>query len=92
MTIQRSVRLRRWSLALGTSIAAMGVASSAQAQCSPDSVTSYNLTTCTGTDNDGLIADAFAARVVVAEGATVRGGFYAPSILARKAVTCSPEM
>ncbi|MDR6789733.1 hypothetical protein J2Y58_003108 [Sphingomonas sp. BE138] len=78
MAVQRSVRLRRWSLALGTSIAAMGVASSAQAQCSPDPVTSFNTTTCTGTDNDGLIADAFAARVVVAEGATVRGGFFAP--------------
>jgi hypothetical protein len=78
MAVQRSVRLRRWSFALGTSIVAMGAASAAQAQCSPDPVTSFNTTTCTGTDNDGLIADAFAARVVVAEGAIVRGGFFAP--------------
>ncbi len=78
MSVQRSVRLRRWSFALGTSIVAMSAASAAQAQCSPDPVTSFNTTTCTAIDGDGLIADAFAARVVVAEGATVRGGFFAP--------------
>lgn len=74
MAVQRSVRLRRWSLALGTSIVAMGVASSAQAQCSPDPTLSFAPTTCTGTDNDGLTVDTFATRVVVADGAIVRSG------------------
>ena len=69
-----SVRLRRWSFAIGTSIVAMAASSAANAQCSPDPATSSTLTTCTGTDNDGLIANSFSGRVLVAEGANVRGG------------------
>ena len=73
MAGQGSARLRRWSFAIGTSIVAMAASSAAHAQCSPDPMISSTLTTCTGTDNDGLIADVFNGRVLVAEGATVRG-------------------
>ncbi|WP_235530442.1 autotransporter outer membrane beta-barrel domain-containing protein [Sphingomonas sp. Leaf62] len=52
----------------------MAASSAANAQCSPDPVTSSTPTNCTGTDNDGLTVDAFNSRVIVAEGATVRGG------------------
>ncbi len=52
----------------------MAASSAANAQCSRDPVTSSTPTNCTGTDNDGLTVDAFNSRVIVAEGATVRGG------------------
>lgn len=74
MAVQRSVRLRRWSLALGSSIVAMGMASSVQAQCSPEPTVRDGTTTCTGTDIDGLMVDTPNTRVVVADGAVVRAG------------------
>ncbi|WP_294196911.1 autotransporter outer membrane beta-barrel domain-containing protein [uncultured Sphingomonas sp.] len=83
MTIQRSVRLRRWSLALGTSIAAMGVASSARAQCSPDPVPYYGQSNCTGVDPNGLIVDGPGSRVTVARGAIVNAGPAAAAITTR---------
>ncbi|KQM89865.1 hypothetical protein ASE70_16200 [Sphingomonas sp. Leaf22] len=70
-----SVRLRRWSFAIGTSIVAMAASSAANAQCSPKPVSSSTTTNCTGTENGGLIADDYGVRVVVQENAIVRGGF-----------------
>ncbi|MEH3124186.1 MAG: autotransporter outer membrane beta-barrel domain-containing protein [Sphingomonas phyllosphaerae] len=80
MAGQRSVRLRRWSLALGTSIAAMGFASTAQAQCSPDPTVANGTTTCTGTDGDGLSVTTSGTRVIVSQGATVNAGIAAAAI------------
>ncbi|WP_156025718.1 autotransporter outer membrane beta-barrel domain-containing protein [Sphingomonas phyllosphaerae] len=71
MAVQRSVRLRLWSLALGTSIAAMGVATTAQAQCSPDPTVAYGETTCTGVDSNGLNVSTSGTRVIVRQGAVV---------------------
>lgn len=80
MAVQRSVRLRRWSLALGTSFVAMGIASSAQAQCAPDPTVAGGTTTCTGTDADGLSVNTRDTRVVVATGAVVNAGAAAAAI------------
>lgn len=75
MKMQGSVRVRRWTLALGASIVAIGAASSpAAAQCSPDPTRANATTSCTGTDGDGLVVGADLARVVVAADATVRSG------------------
>ncbi|MBB3691992.1 autotransporter outer membrane beta-barrel domain-containing protein [Sphingomonas sp. BK580] len=82
MAVQRSVRLRRWSLALGVSVAAMGFASSAEAQCAPDPTTS-STTTCSGTEPDGLVITETGARVAVQSGATVQAGTAAAAIETR---------
>ncbi|MEG8041258.1 autotransporter outer membrane beta-barrel domain-containing protein [Sphingomonas sp. LR60] len=80
MAGQRSVQLRRWSLALGSSIAAMGFASTAQAQCSPDPTVASSTTTCTGTDANGLAVTSDNTRVIVSQNATVTAGSAAAAI------------
>lgn len=80
MAVQRSVRLRRWSLALGTSIVAMGIGSSAQAQCAPDPTVANGTTNCSGIDSDGLTIATSNTRVIVATDATVRRGNAAAAI------------
>jgi len=82
MTVQGSVRMRRWSLALGASVVAMGTVavSPAQAQCSPDPTVANGITNCTGTDNNGLTVNTSSTRVIVAQGATVLSGSAAAAI------------
>jgi len=82
MTVHGSVRVRRWSLALGASVVAMGTVavSPAQAQCSPDPTVANGITNCTGTDNNGLTVNTSSTRVIVAQGATVLSGSAAAAI------------
>ncbi len=58
----------------------MGVASSAQAQCSSDPTVANGTITCTGTDADGLFLNSSNTRVIVASGATVNAGTTAAAI------------
>lgn len=64
-------RSRRLSYVLGTSVLALGVAtSSAHAQCTPDPTVASETTTCSGNDTDGLVVTSSYSTVVVANGAT----------------------
>lgn len=69
------MRVRRWTLALGASIVAIGAASSpAAAQCSPDPTVADATTSCVGTDPDGLFVQTRGTIVDVAADAIVRAG------------------
>ncbi len=76
--VERNVaHVRRWTLALGSSVAAMAAASTASpaaAQCAPDPTMAYGTTDCTGTDTDGLVVTTSETRITVASGATVGAG------------------
>jgi uncharacterized protein with beta-barrel porin domain len=79
MSIYPSVRATRAQLAsfaLGSSVfaVAMGIASPAAAQCSPDPTTNFGTTNCVGTDSDGLNVTTIDTNVVVAAGAQVTPG------------------
>ena len=76
MSDECGVRWRRWSLALGTSLVAMGAAgaSPASAQCSPDPAQANTVTTCTGIDEDGLEVTTSGTTVKVESSAIVRAG------------------
>lgn len=64
-------RSRRLSYVLGTSVLALGVAtSSAHAQCTPDPTVATETTTCSGNDTDGLVVTTNGSTVVVADSAT----------------------
>jgi hypothetical protein len=82
MTMDRKVRSRRWSWALGTSFAAMaaGWGAPAAAQCTPDPTVANGTTNCTGTDSDGLSVTTSGTNVVVAAGAVVQPGAAAAAI------------
>jgi hypothetical protein len=75
MKDQRSARLRRWSLALGTSSLAWGIIlpAAAHAQCLPDPTTTNGTTNCTGNDTDGIRVATPNAAVMVASDAIVSG-------------------
>lgn len=67
------MRLRRWSLALGASIVAIGAASSpAAAQCSADPTRANATTSCTDTDTDGLVVSTSGTQETVTADAVVR--------------------
>ncbi|RYD26756.1 MAG: hypothetical protein EOP89_06350, partial [Lysobacteraceae bacterium] len=68
-----AVRCRRLSFVLGTSALAWGLAlpAVAQAQCVPDPTTTNTVTTCAGTDADGVRVTTRDTTLVVASGATV---------------------
>ena len=83
MAVQRSVRSRRWSLALGTSIMAMGAAATAQAQCAPDPTPYYGQSICSGIDSDGLLVPYNGSRVTVQSDAVVNAGSAAAAIITR---------
>jgi hypothetical protein len=72
MTSTRRVRVR----ALQTSgmALAMVAAAPAFAQCAPDPTQTNAVTTCTGTDSDGLVVTTYGTTVNVPAGATVQGG------------------
>ncbi|KQM21536.1 hypothetical protein [Novosphingobium sp. Leaf2] len=76
MIVRKTVRVRRLSYALGTSVAALAAASAspAAAQCTPDPTQTYGSTTCTGTDEDGLVVATNGTRVIVAADALVHPG------------------
>ncbi|MGA1810493.1 hypothetical protein VH565_25625 [Sphingobium sp. 11R-BB] len=67
--------VRRWTLALSSSVAAVATASAspAWAQCVPNPVVTDMVTTCSGLEENGLIAGVKDAKVVVDSGATVSG-------------------
>lgn len=75
--------------ALGTSAItlAMVLGAPAHAQCSPDPATANGITTCAGTDSDGLTVTAANTRIVVAAGASVRPGNASAAILSTSANT-----
>ncbi|NWK97580.1 hypothetical protein DM806_18295 [Sphingobium lactosutens] len=66
---------RRWTLALGSSVAAMAAASASPvwAQCAPIPVVTGNVTTCSGVEANGLTVGVNGVRVVVDSGAIVSG-------------------
>lgn len=68
-----AVRRRRLSFVLGTSALAWGLAlpAVAQGQCVPDPTTTNTVTTCAGTDADGVRVTTRDTTLVVASGATV---------------------
>ncbi|MEI5687907.1 autotransporter outer membrane beta-barrel domain-containing protein [Sphingomonas kyungheensis] len=72
MTSTRRVRAR----ALQTSgmALAMVAAPPAFAQCAPDPTQTNIVTSCTGTDSDGLVVTTYGTTVDVSAGATVQGG------------------
>jgi hypothetical protein len=82
MIVRKAARVRLWSYALGTSVAAVAAASAspAAAQCSPDPTSAYGITNCAGTDADGLVVSTDYTRVTVASGAVVRPGAAAGAI------------
>ncbi|MBB3349644.1 autotransporter domain-containing protein [Sphingomonas sp. BK069] len=85
-----SVRMRRWTLALGASIVAIGVASSpAAAQCGPDPTRANATTTCTGIDPDGLVVTTQGSKVNVSADAVIRSGRHAAIDVAATGVTLS---
>ncbi|WP_147418746.1 autotransporter outer membrane beta-barrel domain-containing protein [Sphingobium terrigena] len=69
------ISARRWTLALGTSVAALATASAspAWAQCAPSPVVADSITTCSGTETNGLTVAVDKAQVVVDAGAVVSG-------------------
>ncbi|WP_132910877.1 autotransporter outer membrane beta-barrel domain-containing protein [Sphingomonas sp. BK235] len=88
--VESSARLRRWTLALGVSLAAMSAASSpAAAQCTPDPTASNGVTSCAGTDPDGLVVTTPGTQVTVAADAVVRAGPAAAIDVAANAVRLS---
>lgn len=74
-TDNRGASMRRWTLALGCSVLALGAAgvTPASAQCAPDPTQTDETTTCTGTDSDGIRITTDRSTVDVAAGATVVG-------------------
>lgn len=75
MIDRKTARLRRWSYALGASMAAVAAASAspASAQCTPDPTAQFGGTTdCTGIDEDGFTVTASYTTVNVAQDAEVR--------------------
>lgn len=76
MAERNMAQLRRWSFALGSSLAAMAAASAspAAAQCAPDPTIAWGATDCTGTDADGLVVATSGTRVTIARDAIVRAG------------------
>lgn len=75
MIDRKTARLRRWSYALGASMAAVAAASAspASAQCAPDPTAQFGGTTdCTGIDEDGFTVTASYTTVNVAQDAEVR--------------------
>lgn len=69
------ISARRWTLALGTSVAALATASSslAWAQCAPSPAVADSITTCSGIETNGLVVAVDKAQVVVDAGAMVSG-------------------
>lgn len=67
--------VRRWTLALSSSVAAVATASAspAWAQCAPNPVVADTVTICSGLEENGLIAGVKDAKVIVDYGATVSG-------------------
>lgn len=73
--VERNVaHVRRWSYALGSSLAAMAAASAspASAQCAPDPTIAWGTTNCSGTDDNGLVVVTSGTQVTVARDAIVR--------------------
>ncbi|KHL25465.1 hypothetical protein PK98_01850 [Croceibacterium mercuriale] len=70
-----TVRLRRGSFVLGTSMFAIGTAfaSPAVAQCAPHPTQAGGITICAGTDNDGLSVSTRSTTINVLAGAQVDG-------------------
>ena len=75
MTGGTMISARRWTLALGTSVAALATASSSPvwAQCAPSPAVADSITTCSGTETNGLVVAVDKARIVVDAGAVVSG-------------------
>lgn len=69
------ISARRWTLALGTSVAALATASAspAWAQCAPSPAVADSITTCSGTETNGLTVAVDKAQIVVDAGAVVSG-------------------
>lgn len=69
------ISARRWTLALGTSVAALATASASPvwAQCTPSPAVADSITTCSGTETNGLVVAVDKAEVVVDTGAVVSG-------------------
>ncbi len=82
MADRKAVRLRQGFFALGTSVAAVAVATAnpARAQCAPDPTVDYGQTICSGTDSDGLQVTGLSVQVSVEEGAVVNAGSDAGAI------------
>lgn len=74
MIDRKSERLRRWTSALGVSVAAVAAASAspAAAQCSPDPTGQFGTTNCAGVDEDGLAVTSAYTQINVASDAVVR--------------------
>lgn len=68
MIVCEVARMRRWSYALGTSVAAVAAASAtpASAQCSPDPALAYGMVNCAGTDDNGLNISTYGTQVLIA--------------------------
>lgn len=75
MMERKTTLARRWSLVLGSSVAAVAAASAspAWAQCNPDPTMSGGVTNCTGSDPDGLRITTDRTTVQVAASANVTG-------------------
>lgn len=84
MIMHKTARVRRWSYALGASVAAVAAssASPASAQCNPDPTLQFGTTDCTGTDENGLVISTIYTQVNVATSAIVRAGSGAGAITA----------
>ncbi|WHO38868.1 autotransporter outer membrane beta-barrel domain-containing protein [Sphingobium sp. AP49] len=67
--------MRRWTLALGSSVVAVASASasSAWAQCAPDPTIANGVTECSGIDTDGLRINTDGSTIIVASSAQVMG-------------------
>lgn len=72
MTSTRRVRVR--ALQSSGMALAMVAAAPAFAQCAPDPTQTNAVTTCAGTDSDGLVVTTYGTTVNVPAGATVQGG------------------
>ena len=72
MTSPRRVRVR--ALQSSGMALAMVAAAPAFAQCAPDPTQTNAVTTCAGTDSDGLVVTTYGTTVNVPAGATVQGG------------------
>jgi hypothetical protein len=76
MTSTRLVRVRALQtsgMALAMATGAMVTAAPVFAQCAPDPTQTNAVTTCTGTDSDGLVVTTYGTTVNVPTGATVQG-------------------
>ena len=71
---KRVMKRCRWSFALGASIGAMTIASTASAQCAPNPTVANGTTTCTGVEEQGLSVPTSNTQVIVAPDAIVRAG------------------